>query len=137
MKTSTLSTLVMLSLSAALGPVHLMAQGPINVTIPFNFSVGSNSFAAGAYSVRQIQPSVLMIESVDGRGKALTTTHTAEPNYTQGTAVLNFNRYGDRYFLSRVSNTDRGWELIKPATERELIAKRAESSSVSVVAGVK
>src|SRR4051794_33842744 len=112
MKTSTLSTLVMRSLSAALGPVHLMAQGPINVTIPFDFSVGPTSFAAGAYSVSQMQTSVLKIESSDGRRKALTTTHAAEPNYTQGTAVLKFDRYGDRYFLSRVCNTDRGWELV-------------------------
>ena len=40
MKSSILNTIIMLSLSAGIGPVHLMAQAPINFTIPFDFNMG-------------------------------------------------------------------------------------------------
>jgi hypothetical protein len=67
----------------------------------------------------------------------VTTTHSGEPNNKPGFATLTFKRYGDRYFLSQVSESDHGWELPKSAAERELVAKRAEPNQVSVVAGVK
>jgi hypothetical protein len=134
-KTSILSTLVMLSLSAVFGPVRLMAQAPIHVTIPFDFSVGSKSFAAGEYNVQQPLPGVVAIQSADGRARMATIVHRSEPSNKPGMATLTFHRYAERYFLSRVSNDDRGWELAQSAVEKELIAKRAEPAKpVSVVA---
>jgi hypothetical protein len=47
MKRSIFNTIAMLSLSAVLGSVHLNAQGPINVTVPFDFNVGAKSVHAG------------------------------------------------------------------------------------------
>jgi hypothetical protein len=135
MKTSVLSILAMLGLGAALGSVRLMAKAPIHATIPFDFTVGAKSFAAGDYSVWEMTPSVLAIRTANGRSKMLTIAHSAEPNDKPGVATLTFHRYGDRYFLSRVSNNDRGWELAKSVVEKELIAKRAEPTKpVSVVA---
>jgi len=64
MKNSIVRTLVTLGLSAFLSPVALLAQSSINATIPFDFTVGAKSFAAGDYSVRQISDSVLLIQSV-------------------------------------------------------------------------
>jgi hypothetical protein len=46
MNTSMLRTLAKLSLSAALSPVGLMAQAPINVTVPFDFTVGPKLYVA-------------------------------------------------------------------------------------------
>lgn len=134
MKSSIFSTVV-LSLSVAFGPVRLMAQAPIHVTIPFDFNVGSKSFGAGEYSVQKTQPGAIAIQSADGRARMATTVHGAKPNDRPGIATLTFNRYGDRYFLSRVSDSERGWELARSAVEKELIAKRAEPAKpVSVVA---
>jgi hypothetical protein len=134
MKASTLSTLVMLTISAAFGPVRLMAQDPIHVTIPFNFSVGSKPFAAGEYRVRHLSSSTLAIQNEDGSAQMVVLANAGEPSKTPGLAKLIFNRYGDRYFLSRVSQDDRGWELMKSAAEKELIAKRSEPKSLSIVA---
>jgi len=135
MKTSVLSTLAMLSLSVALGPVRLMAQAPIHVSIPFDFSVGSKSFVAGEYNVEQPTPGAIVIQSADGRAAMATIVNPGEPSNKPDTATLTFNRYGDRYFLSRVADNHHGWELAKSTVEKELIAKRAEPAKpVSVVA---
>ena len=61
MKTSILRTLATLSLSAVLGPVSLMAQLPILVKVPFEFSVGSKSFAAGEYRIGEQTHHVLAV----------------------------------------------------------------------------
>ena len=134
MKTPILSTLVMLSISAVFGPAHLMAQDSIHVTIPFNFTVGSKPFAAGEYSVRHLSSAAIAIRSADGSAQMIALTQGGEPSNTPGIAKLTFNRYGDRYFLSRVSETDKGWKLIKSAVEKELIAKRSEPKALSIVA---
>jgi hypothetical protein len=135
MKASILRTLATLSLSAALGPVSLRAQGPINVTIPFDFTVGAKSFAAGEYRVNQQASHVLAIRSVNGQASMMIMTNAAPPTAPPGKAKLTFNKYGDRYFLSQVSDYDRGWELSKSTVEKELIAKRASPQPVVLLAG--
>jgi hypothetical protein len=135
MKNSILRTLATLSLSAALGPISLRAQGPIHITVPFDFTVGSKSLAAGQYEVRQIAPLVLAIQSADGRSNIMTQGNAADPTAPRGKATLTFNKYGDRYFLFQVSDYGHGWELPKSSAEKELIAKRASPRPVTVAAG--
>jgi hypothetical protein len=137
MKRSIFNTIAMLSLSAVLGSVHLNAQGPINVTVPFDFNVGAKSFHAGEYTVQEITTWVLAIRSADDRSSMLTSTTPGEPGATPGTAKLTFNRYGDRYFLSNVSGGGRGWALSKSAPEKELIAKRTSPKFVEVASSIK
>jgi hypothetical protein len=135
MKTSILRTLATLSLSAVLGPISLWAQGPIHVTVPFDFTVGAKSLAAGEYRVNQQAPHVLAIQSVNGQASMLIMTNAAQSGAVPGQAVLTFNKYGDRYFLSQVSANDHGWELPKSTVEKELIAKRASPQPVVLSAG--
>lgn len=132
MNTSILRTLLTLSLSA-IGSVSLLAQGPIHATVPFDFTVGSKSFAAGEYTVQEVAPSVLSIRSADANSVALTIASNGGPNKA-GTTTLTFDRVGERYFLSGVSGANRGWELPKPAADKKLAANRASSGQVSVTA---
>ena len=137
MKRSIFNTIAMLSLGAVLGSVHLNAQVPINVTVPFDFNVGTKSFHAGAYTVREISSWVLAIQSADDGSVMFTGTNPGEPGAKAGTAKLTFNRYGDRYFLSNLSGNGRGWALLKGATEKELIAKRTSPTFVEVASAKK
>jgi len=137
MKTSILSTLVMLSLSAVSGPVRLMAQEPIHVTIPFNFNVGAKPFVAGEYRVRRLSSATLAIQSEDGRSQMIVLAQGGAQSSTPGVATVTFNRYGDRYFLAKVSENDKGWEVIKSAVEKEMIAKKSEPAPLSIVASTK
>ena len=137
MKSSIFGLAVSLGLCAALGPISLKAQmpGPIHAKIPFGFTVGSQSFAAGEYEVRQVASSVLAIRGADHRSSTMAMTHAANPTAAPGHASLTFNKYGDRYFLSRISDDSRGWQLPASAVEKELIAKKASPKPVTVDAG--
>jgi hypothetical protein len=135
MKASILRALATLGLSAALGPVSLMAQTTIHARIPFDFTIGSKSFAAGEYRVVEQFPKVLYIRSADGRSAMMALAHDVVPNAKPGEAKLTFNKYGNRYFLSQVSHSGRGWELPKSAVEKELIAQKASSNPVVVAGG--
>lgn len=137
MNTSILRTLAKLSLSAALGSISLLAQDPLRATVPFDFTVGSKSFAAGEYSLRQIAHMVLQIRSADGgHANFMIGTQPGEPTRIPGAAKLVFNRYGDRYFLSEVSANSGGWQVPKSVDEKELIAKSAGPKPLTVVASV-
>jgi len=130
-------TLVTLSLSAVLSPVALLAQDRINATIPFDFTVGAKSFAAGEYSVRRLNESVLLIQSVKRGTGVLTMVMPSEPSKKPGISVITFNRYGDRYFLAEVSGDTQGWRLRPSAVEKELISKAASPRPVVVAAALR
>ena len=134
MNTSTLRTFAKLSLAAALGSISLLAQVPVRATIPFDFTVGSKTFAAGEYSVRPAAPMVLLIQSADGHASMLVATNPGEGTKIPGNTEFTFNKYDDRYFLSKVSADSDGWALPKSAIEKELIAKRAAPQPLAVVA---
>jgi hypothetical protein len=132
MKTSIVRTLITLSVSAAIGPLSLLAQGPIQFTAPFDFTVGNKNFASGEYRMAAVAPQVLAIRSRDGRSSQVVIAHASQATSKQSNAVVTFNRYGDRYFLSRWSDPNHGWELPKSRVEKELIAKRASPAPVTV-----
>src|SRR5262245_6730884 len=86
-----------------LGSVCIIAQSPLEVTIPFDFTIGTKSFAAGKYSVRpQVSPSILAIQGVDGGSAGMALTHAVQAIRPSGGTRLVFNRYGNNYFLSQV-----------------------------------
>lgn len=127
--------LAMLCLVAALSSICLMAQGPIQVTVPFDFTIGSKSFPSGDYVVRSgMAQTVLAIQSVDGHSAAMTLTTPMYGHNESGGARLIFNRYGDRYFLSQVWDGSQGRELSRSTSEKELIAKTKSTKSVALVA---
>jgi hypothetical protein len=134
MNTSILRTFAKLSLGAALGSITLLAQDSVRATVPFDFTIGSKSFAAGEYHLRQVAHMVLQIQSADGHASMLVATRPGEPTKIPGTARLQFNRYGDRYFLSQVSGDTGGWQVPKSLVEKELIAKSASPKPLIVVA---
>lgn len=118
----------MFSLIAILVPFAAVAQESVNFAIPFDFTVGPKSLPAGVYNVRETTPRVLQIQSRDGRKSMITLTNVAEPSKYKGLGVMTFERYGDRYFLSNVSNPDRGWALPQSVDEKHLIAAAARQA---------
>jgi len=137
MKNTIVRTLVTLGLSAVLSPVALLAQSNVNANIPFDFTIGAKSFAAGDYSIRLLSECVLLIQSAkDGTGVMTMVQPGEKTQRPDGTPVLVFNRYGDRYFLSKVSGDDRGWNLRQSRAEKEMVAKVPLPKPISVVAAL-
>jgi hypothetical protein len=133
--TFSIRVMALFGLATALIPVAAMAQSsPTRFTVPFSFTVGQKSFAAGDYSVGEIYHGVLAIESRDGNGNVTITTSPDEPGKVQGVATLTFHRYGDRYFLCGLSDTSHGWAVPKSKAEKELIAARASPKPLEIMA---
>ncbi len=122
MTTFNMRVLACLSLIAILAPFTAVAQESVNFAIPFDFTVGPKSLPAGVYNVRETTPRVLEIRSSDGRRGMMILANAADRSKYKGLGVMTFERYGDRYFLSNVSNPDRGWTLPQSVDEKHLIA---------------
>jgi hypothetical protein len=136
MKSSIVRILVTLSLVAALSPLALMAQSRVNITIPFDFTVGTKFFRAGDYRVQEMTDKVLLIRNVKSGPGVMTIVMPDLNTEKSGLSRLTFHHYGDSYFLYSVASGSRGWRLLPSRAEKELIAKAGSPKPVSVAAAV-
>ena len=122
---------ILLSFSAALG----QSDRQTIIHIPFNFSVGEKSFAAGEYVIgrnRKDTDTVWVIRHKDSSDKAVLLTRPVYSYDTQEDTKLVFSRYDDLYFLSGFwvagSNTGRELQISdkEKALDKALAVKRQE-----------
>jgi hypothetical protein len=135
MQKTSFKLLMTLSVMGLLLASSAFAQSPerIYVNIPFEFTVGSKTLPAGEYTVRQILPSRLLIQSRDARHGVIAMTHDVQAKAEPNKAQLLFARYGDQYFLYQVfaPGTSRGRELTRSDVEAK-IAQTATARSVTL-----
>jgi hypothetical protein len=131
MKKQSLRIFLMLSLVSILAAANAQAQSANReqtANIPFSFTVGDKTFAAGSYTVELVNPrtdpSPLVIKSETGRSKKVVLTNPVRTAKAQASARLVFNRYGDQYFLAQVwTHGDiSGLEIPMSRSERTLLA---------------
>lgn len=113
----------------------------LKASIPFDFVVGETTLLAGEYEVRSLgwsSPAIWLIQLNGPQvANALTNREVAyRPHEGARETVLIFNRYGDTYFLSRV--TLAGFEqakvLIKTGREKEMEKTASLRTTVRVAA---
>ena len=133
-----LLSLVLVAGSATAQTVHVRAD------VPFNFAVGSNTYPAGAYSVKTIgdrDNRVLLLHAEDGKN-SMAIISNATVNLTPADKTkLVFSRYGNQYFLSQVwvNGAIRGHQLPKSNREKEVakaMARNSGTEQVDVVASI-
>lgn len=120
MKSSRLMISVAFALFVLLTPA-LAQTGAVRVTVPFQFTVGRQTLAAGDYKVA-ISGSLLQVARIGGSGAVSVLT-----NYTGGGANqdasprLVFHRYGNHHFLAVawIGEANMGHELYAAAAELE------------------
>ena len=96
--------------------------GAIRVSVPFDFTVGKQTLAAGEYRVTINGTSLLQVARINGPGVAIVST-----NYTGGGPNQNlsprliFHSYGNRHFLSEawIGEVNMGHELFASSLELE------------------
>jgi hypothetical protein len=118
------SALAMLSLCLMLTVVSVQAQwgSKIEVTVPFDFQVGTQKLSAGEYTVQQLSRNSMLLVSADGQARSIISTPRmagAGPTAKDAKEKLVFKKYGDQYFLSQV------W-VTRGAGGRELYQSDAE-----------
>ena len=102
----------------------------VRVNIPFEFRVGETLMPAGDYSVRHAN-GWLALQENGGRAVAAAVTYATDLESTK--PVLQFNQYGDTYFLGKVSIPDFGIAraIFKTLREKEL-ARRSSPGQTTI-----
>jgi hypothetical protein len=128
MKTTNISVLALLGLSALLGTSAVQAESPAKFLIPFGFTAGTQSFSAGIHRV-PVAPQVLHLEGENGHANMIAPVFCGEPSKNGSRpSTPTFRRYCDRYFLSQWAGPSVGIELRKSDADKETIAKLGEMS---------
>lgn len=110
-----IAILMAVALLIIAAPRAARAQDRVVATVPFAFIVGDKELPPGEYVIRQEaeSPSVLAIESADGRRNVYVTTIGSSEDRSASSAELVFRRYDNQYFLNRV--------VAGPDEEREIV----------------
>ena len=103
----------------------------LRATIPFAFRAGEKAMPAGEYTIRHSAGSLILHN--EGGPSVILLTNAASRGNAPNDARLNFNRYGERYFLSSVwsQGTTAGREVMKGRAEKEL-ARQTLRESVGI-----
>src|ERR1700686_4745156 len=89
-------------LLAALACSGLEAQTRLEANIPFEFRIGKTTLPAGDY-LFDYSSQLLIVHQGDGHHAAvMTLTLPVSRTKAPPTGIVEFNRYGDAYFLSRI-----------------------------------
>jgi hypothetical protein len=122
-----LKQLAVLAIFGALACAGLQAQTvDLRATIPFDFQAGNTLMPAGEYLIHSQGQWVVLRKADGGKPAAgLMTNAATGANPTRGEARLDFNRYGDAYFLTAIWNgySRDGRQVPQTGREKEL-AKR-------------
>lgn len=96
---SALTLLMVASLSAG---TLAMAQAPaLKAHIPFDFAMGDHWMPAGDYVITSPTSNFIQLRKADGSARAeVVSLRSAEES--KGGSKLEFQKYGERYFLHRV-----------------------------------
>jgi len=134
-----LKEFIAIPIFAALACAGLHAQNNnLRATIPFDFHVGNKLMPAGEYVVEASGP-LVRVRSAEGNdpGNVFLATHTSPPasEGSRAKSELDFNRYGDEYFLTTIWNPWIGDGLQAPKTAREKeLAKAGDVKTLATVA---
>ena len=120
-----------MSVMTLLGGVAARADAQdLRAVIPFEFTVSGKTLPAGTYDVSRMFQSqdTLQLRSIHG-GVMVLGGPASRGDGTNATQ-LTFNRYGERYFISRIRfSGDREYTLQPSAAEREMVKSVAEGRS--------
>lgn len=127
----------MFALLAAFSVISANAQSvrEYEAKIPFRFNVGQKSFEAGNYVIKIIKSAVnaRILSLEDESGKQLQNIIVAESGDTaKGKLQLVFNRYDNQRFLSKLSNGETVFSIVKSDTEKQIATGKRGNSKAEV-----
>jgi hypothetical protein len=93
----------LLTLANIATAARALSNEAVLAKVPFNFTVGHDQLPSGTYTISRDSWGQVTVKSMERRF-AVTVTTTFEPDAPMADKLV-FRRYGDRYFLSKVSST--------------------------------
>jgi hypothetical protein len=107
----------------------------MRASIPFDFRIGNTAFPSGEYSFRNTD-GVLFVRQTTGdhKGGIFMTVGEDHPDTSTATGTLQFSRYGDAVYLSKVWTPDSkvARATLKTAREKELVSHIVMPGTASV-----
>jgi len=113
--------------------------GAIRVTVPFDFTVGHQTLAAGTYRVAINGTSLLNVARIDGPGVAIVSTNYIGGGPSQNLSPrLIFHSYGNRHFLSEawIGEVNMGHELYASSAELEYARTTKQDQTIVLASRV-
>ena len=107
----------------------------LRATIPFEFRVGQILMPAGEYVIQHQAPGLLIVREQGGRHTAIATLAMGEyRSAALKTGELEFNRYGETYFLAKLWTpaSTLGVALRKSPRETELTSEFGLAQRTSI-----
>lgn len=119
MRKQLLASLLM-GLGLCAGPVHAQPGG-VRVSIPFRFSVGGKTFAAGDYTMVAGSHQVSVVSQADGKTVALALANDVSGQAAGANGHIVFHCYAERCFLAEVwsPSQENGRRLLISPAEAE------------------
>jgi len=131
LRTIILGMLVMLAASMA----HAQIGGDVlKVKVPFSFSVGTQTFPAGEYSLKPLFPHTMSLRNQAGQVLTNIGTNSIESSEVQRSAKLVFHGYDGHYFLAQIwkEGDSIGRELTKSPAETEIARKYSPGQQIAL-----
>ena len=130
-----------ISLAMQMGAVAHAQTTHLNVTVPFEFTVGDTTLPAGEYDIQATGPWGGKVLSICNR-KAKASAFVISPSYVAAKSSkrseLVFTRYGQQYFLAEVwGANDLGRQMPISSRRVELAKRQSESETVLLAASDK
>jgi hypothetical protein len=128
---------LLFTLTVSPSKTRAQITGNLEVDVPFQFYVGNAKLPPGKYIIRPMEDSdltVMEISSADSLISALFDVEDVQANSSPAKSELIFNKYGDRYFLSKLfdeGNPDGSKVLPKSRYEKRMGTATAEAAHVS------
>lgn len=120
----------LLTLANVATAARALSSNPVVLAkVPFSFTVGHDQLPSGTYTIRRNPWGLVTMQSIDRRLNVAVTT-TFAPDSTAGDKLF-FRRYGDHYFLGKVSTSAFSAQFPLSKLEKALRYKEAEAIAVS------
>jgi hypothetical protein len=107
----------------------------LKANIPFDFRIGNAVFLSGEYSVRNSGGVLSVVQTTgDHKGGNFLTFGEDHPKTSTGMGTLEFHRYGDSYYLSKVwiSESSVARALPRTPSEKELASHIGQPGTTTV-----
>ena len=139
MKKIGIVSLVLGFLALGLLPRTVSAQANVvKIDIPFAFMVQDTKLPAGTYQIAKVKESSYRISNLKGDQKALFPTEpTTSPTQVKS-FTLEFNVYGDQYYLSKFFHQGKTEGFMIPQTAAEkTLAQKGPATTKTIIAKTK
>lgn len=122
-------------LTAIAGPSLFAQSNTMRADVPFSFHIGKAVLPAGTYNVYESSNGLITLRENTGKGAAARLTIPTSRAKMSADGSLQFTRYGDSYFLTKIwdASSHEGRALMQSKQEKELEANSRPFETASVI----